>query len=287
MSAGDGCIPDLWAHEVLSSAWRHCWAHGWVWRDVSSLLVFTGDVFPPSTTCQSAAHSAPALNELLSFKICTVNPVESISVIQRLELSLRVRRWEKRWFISLSFAWRDPTCFSSLSNLLVGRGDLAGVGVCRNLGEGLSLPSHEDGSDLWLTGPARDRHEHSEAVSTRDFELLVYAFFDLLSVGGEEEQDSVTQQVGRSHGGEMWVHPWLSIIQLSWGMLGANIGIEAPREGRRWQSAPFHWAFWDSGFAEAPLSPSSGHQCFSKRWNLIKNREEPPKCVLEKAIRGK
>lgn len=99
---------------------------------------------------------------------------------------------------------------------------------------------------------------------------LFMHFFDSLSVGGEEEQDSVTQEVGHSHGGEVWVHPFLSIIQLSWGMLGENIGIEAPREERRWQSAPFHSAFWDSGFAEAPLSPSSGLQCLSKRWNFIK-----------------
>lgn len=46
-------------------------------------------------------------------------------------------------------------------------------------------------------------------------------------------------------------------------LLGENIGI-APREGRRRQSA-FQWDFWDTVFAEAALSPSSGHQCWSKR----------------------
>lgn len=47
--------------------------------------------------------------------------------------------------------------------------------------------------------------------------LLVHAFFCSLSVGGEEDQDSGTQQVGHSHGGEMWALPCLSIIQLPWG----------------------------------------------------------------------
>lgn len=68
-------------------------------------------------------------------------------------------------------------------------------------------------------------------------------------------------------------------------LLGENIGT-APREGRRRQSAPLHWALWDNGFAEAALSPSSGHQCLCTRWNFSKNTEEPPKCVLEQAIRG-
>lgn len=288
VSAGDGCIPDLRAHEVLSSAWSHCWAHGWVCGSgLKGCLIAAGihEWGVPSAcvaTCQSAA-----LRPCTKWTHNHWFPLKYVqSVLLKQALLSRGWSFHQGWdgerrdgLFPSPLPGGIQHCLSPLSNPSVSRWGWTGVGVCRNLGEGLSLPSHEVCMELICDSQGQQEIDMS---AVRQYPHVAWSclFMHFLIECGRRRWAGLSNLTDRSlpWRGNVGKSPSLYYTAVMRQLLGKKAW---PPERGGEGSAPLCWALWDSGFAGVALSPSSGHQCLSTRWNFVENREEPPKCVLE------
>lgn len=238
VSTGGGCILDLWAHEMLSSARRHCRAHG-----ASTCLRMEGmshRCWDSRVRCSSSnrtaalqpssQHANRLHTQLRPCTKCTNNHWVPLKYVQRQScwshlcypevgaLTEGAGEGKVLHFPLLCLEGSNTIFLRCLTHQSVGEtGEVTALGVCGNHREGLSSPSHEVYTET-LCDSLGQRDRDMGMVRQDPHVPLRYSFvLDSLRVGGEEEHDSLTQQVGHSYGGERCGMSPSLMIQLSWG----------------------------------------------------------------------
>lgn len=148
---------------MLSSAWRHCWAHGarmWLRTDRMSHCCWGSQVrcsssYCADSLCLSSQHANQLHTQLRPCTKCTNNHPSPLKYVQRPSCWSRLCYpevgaltkgvgEEKVHFPLLCLEGSNTVFLHCLTHQSVGEiGDSTGLGVCGNHCEGSSLPSHE------------------------------------------------------------------------------------------------------------------------------------------------
>lgn len=272
---------------MLSSARRHCRAHGastWLGTEGMSHRCWGSQVRCSSSyrtaALQSSSQHASRLHaQLRPCTKCTNNHWFPLKYVQRQScwshlcypevgaLTEGAGEGKVLHFPLLCLEGSNTIFLRCLTHQSVGEtGELTGLGVCGNHREGLSSPSHEDYTETLCDSLGR-RERDMGTVRQDPHVPLRYSFvLDSLRVGGEEEHDSLTQQVGHSYGGERCGYvPISDDTAVTRQLLVQNIDT-ARGEGRA-----------------LLLSAGHGRQRVTEtctRWNFSKNRGQHPKRAL-------